>query len=54
LDPAARQAALEALKKKQGAKGKKSAPESAKYAAAEAKKRASAQKTKKDKSAYDR
>ncbi|CAJ1341381.1 unnamed protein product [Effrenium voratum] len=53
LDEAAKQAALEALKKKKAA-GKKAAPSDAvKLAAAEAKKRAE-KKTKKDKSMYDR
>jgi hypothetical protein len=58
LDPAARQAAREALKKKQAQKGKtgksSAATDAAKCAVAEAKKKADGKKKKPDKSMYDR
>jgi len=53
--PVSREAALEALKKKQAAKGKKGSSTSAvKLAAAEAKARSAGKKPKPDKSMYDR
>mmetsp|Transcript_55609 Transcript_55609/g.154956 ORF Transcript_55609/g.154956 Transcript_55609/m.154956 type:complete len:309 (-) Transcript_55609:201-1127(-) len=53
VDAATRQAALEALRKKQAQKGKTSASDAAKCALAESKKKGD-QKKKKDKSMYDR
>uniref|UniRef100_A0A7S1AK63 Uncharacterized protein n=1 Tax=Noctiluca scintillans TaxID=2966 RepID=A0A7S1AK63_NOCSC len=54
MDEASRQAALDALRKKQAGKGKKSTSDAQKHAAAEAKKRAANKKVVRDKSAYDR
>lgn len=54
VTPEAKEAALEAMRKKLGAKKTSKTSDAAKCAAAEAKKRAANQKTKKDKSGYDR
>eukprot|EP00927_Polykrikos_kofoidii_P008121 TRINITY_DN13363_c0_g1_i1.p1 TRINITY_DN13363_c0_g1~~TRINITY_DN13363_c0_g1_i1.p1 ORF type:complete len:265 (-),score=80.81 TRINITY_DN13363_c0_g1_i1:597-1391(-) len=54
VDAEARKSALEALKKKQGAKKNSSSSSAAKCALAEAKKKASEKKVKRDKSMYDR
>lgn len=54
MDEASRQAALDALRKKQASKSKKSTSDAQKHAAAEAKKRAANKKVVRDKSAYDR